>query len=175
MSRKVEFIPDGKRVFVSPQEVADAWLLRATGIPAQYAVGTAQHETDFTVNERDTEPSGFVSIGVFQLSQDECNEAGMPHADLLTLEDSCAVLAMIAGKRLSAILKAASLSAPVPDCWFYLALAHNEGLGACLKTLAAHGMNAAAWTARNPQLAQAAAYFNDCVTGGARWGEVALH
>lgn len=172
-SRKVEFVPDGKRILVTPQEVADAWRMRSS-IPAQYAVGTADHESSFTINERDTEPNGFVSIGIFQLSQDEANAAGFPAANLLTLEDSCAVMAKTAERRLANILSAANLTTPTPDCWFYLALCHNQGWGACHKTICAHGLDAAAWTARNPQLAQAARYFSDCVTGGASWSQVAL-
>jgi hypothetical protein len=175
MSRTVEFVPDGKRVLVTPQEVADAWRLRETIIPAQYACGTAQHESDYTLNERDTEPSGFVSIGIFQLSQDECDEARLPSANLYTLEDSCAVLSVIAERRLTQILTWSGLSAPTDDCWFYLALSHNQGPGAVQRTIARYGLDAAAWTSRNPQLANAATYFADCVTGGSRWGEVQLH
>ena len=174
MGRTVEFPPDGARIRVTPQEVADAWRLRSS-IPAQYIVGTADHETDFTINERDTEPNGYISIGIFQLSQDEAASIGLPNANLLTLEDSCDVMAKIADKRMALILSAANLTAPTPDCWFYLALCHNQGWGACHKTICAHGLDAAAWTARNPQLAQAARYFNDCMTGGARWSEVSLH
>lgn len=177
MSRTVAFPPSGTRHTATPSAVAHAWRARTAKIPAQYAVATAQHESDFTVNEVDTEPSGFVSKGIFQLSDEELHEAGLanPGGDLLTLEGAVDVLATIAGRRLDRILAAAKLDAPTPDVWFYLALAHNEGMGACLKTIAAHGLDAAAWTERNKgreSLAQAAKYFNDCITGGAKWSTV---
>jgi hypothetical protein len=174
MGRKEEFPPNGQRIRVTPQEVADAWRLRSP-IDPRYIIATADHESSFTVNEIDTEPNGFVSIGIFQLSQDEAVSAGLPNADLMTLEGSCDVMAKTAARRLANIMSAANLTAPTTDCWFYLALCHNQGWGACHKTICAHGLDAAAWTARNPQLAQAARYFSDCVTGGARWAEVALH
>lgn len=171
MSRTEAFPPDGKRRHVSPGDVAIAWRSHTSSIPAQYAVATAAHESAFTLNEVDTEESGFVSLGVFQLSREEARNAGMADADLLDLDVSCKVLASAAEKRLAAICAAAKVdpSAAPADAWFFLALAHNQGLGACLKTIAAHGLDAAGYTARNPQLAQACRYFNDCITGGEFW------
>jgi hypothetical protein len=57
------------------------------------------------------------------------------------------------------------------DTWAFLAIAHNEGLGAAEKTIMAHGLNWSAWKKRNPRLAAMAAYGDDCITGGDRWAE----
>ena len=73
-------------------------------VSAAYALGTAQHETNYALNEVDTEVSGFVSSGIFQLSEEEKGEAGLPSADLLTLEGATDVLAAIAEQRLTRIL-----------------------------------------------------------------------
>lgn len=173
MPRVVKFLPDGARVRVKPGILAAAWRARTSVIPAEYACGTAQHESSFTRNEVDVEETGFTSMGVFQLSLEEASQARRPDANLLTLADSVDVLAFVAEERLAAILKAAGLERPSLDTWAYLALAHNQGLGACLKTIREHGLDWSGYKARNPQLAAMAAYGDDCVSGGARWSEVA--
>jgi hypothetical protein len=175
MGRRVEFLPGGTRRRIEPAAVAAAWVRATTKIPPQYACGTAQHETDFTANEVDTEESGFVSKGIFQLSDEEAAEAGRPGADLLNLDQAAAVLAAVAQHRLAAIVVAAHLDGwtRLPnDVWAYLALAHNQGLGAALKTIRLHGLDWTSYKKRNSQLAAMAAYGDDCVSGGARWSEV---
>lgn len=190
MSRIIQFVPDGVRVRVSPGDVAMLWqrmalpALTVAGpltIPPQYACGTAQHETDYTINEVDTEPSGFVSKGIFQLSDEEAQEAGDPTANMLTLPGAISVLLPIAQKRVQKLVAAAQAvqgdslaNAMNGDLWAYLALAHNQGLGAALKTIGMHGLDWRAYKDRNPHLADMAAYGDDCISGGARWGEVQL-
>lgn len=170
MPPKVEFPPAGQRILASPANVAATWKATATRIPAQYALGTAQHESDYTLNEVDTEESGFVSRGIFQLSDEECAKVG---DDPLTLEGSCAILARISEQRLEAILKAIGLDPKTPmvrggQIWAYVALAHNEGLHACLKTLRLHGLSWDSYKARNPE-SRICAYGDDCISGGAMW------
>lgn len=187
MPRKVEYV-GGRRIDVSPVAVIAAWRAATSLIPAEYACGTAQHESDFCENEIDTEESGFVSKGIFQIADSEVIEARawldgqgrdasqLDGADLCTLEGATKVLAALAEKRLRAICEAAKIdfASPLPDVLFYLGIAHNEGLGAAIKSIGKHGLDAAAWTRRNadnPSLAQAARYFSDCMTGGSRWPE----
>lgn len=173
--RTVEFHPDGHRIRVSPGVLAATWRQHSERIPAQYAVGTAQHESDFSLNEVDTEPSGFRSLGLFQLSSEERLHSPRPMADLLTLEGSCAVLAYVAERRLDAIIRIAGFDpagALPADVWAYLALAHNQGLGACERTLNTHRLAWSAYKLRNPQLANLGAYGDDCISGGERWPEV---
>lgn len=161
--RREEFPPDDKRVQVSADDVRAAWAKYTTRIPVQFAVGTAEHESTFTINEVDTEPSGFVSKGIFQLSDDEARSAGMPDADLLSLDDSARVFARISEKRLDALISAAKLDpAALPaDVWAYLALAHNQGLGAALKTVKAYGLDWSAYKQRNPDLVASIGRYGD--------------
>jgi hypothetical protein len=66
-------------VLVKPADLCDAWLkMQSWGkFPAdyessvKYVVASAQHETNFALNERDTEADGFVSMGLFQISDEE--------------------------------------------------------------------------------------------------------
>jgi hypothetical protein len=166
MSRRVEYVPDGRPLIVAETELVSAWKRHSSVIPLHYVFGTAQHESAFAVNERDTEPSGFQSLGIFQLSLEEARDEGFPNADLLTLEDSCKVFASLCDYRLHTILRVAGLSAPIPDVWAYLALAHNQGLGACIKTIKLHDLDWSGYIQRNPTLTGIAAYGNDCITGG---------
>jgi hypothetical protein len=177
MNRTEEYLPDGKPIYATPTEVVACWRKYTTNIPAQYALGTADHESSFALNEIDTEPSGYVSMGIFQLGDEEMASTGFPlsrkaGSPVYTLEGSTRMMVRLCEHRLERISHAMNWSPPVPDLWFFLALAHNEGLGACLKTLAAHGMNAAAWIDRNPSLRHMAQYGMDCITGGKHWSEV---
>lgn len=172
MSRRVEFIPDGRRVTVSPREVVDAWRAATTRIPAQFALGTAQHESDFTINEVDTEPSGFVSKGIFQLSDEEARRTGHSGDELLTLAGSVAVFAKICEQYLDQIVQWADLGegALPPDVWPYIFIAHNQGGGACRKTIAEYGLDWAAYKERNhakhPEWSR---YGDDVISGGSKW------
>jgi hypothetical protein len=189
MSRTVEFPPNGKRVQVSPRDAAQVWRsyardqLTALGIltiPAQYAVATCQHESDFTLNEVDTEPSGYVSKGILQLSDEECIEVGMPFADLMTLDGSMDVMAILANRRVAKLCRAAvgagidSMSNALRgDLWAYLAFAHNEGTGEAIRSIVKYGLNWVSFVERNQaELPAMCLYGSDCITGGPRWVEV---
>lgn len=183
MSRIVQFVPDGARKRVAPADVAACWRLHSMLVPACYALGTAQHETDFTLNEKDVEPSGYTSYGLYQIGEDEMAQVGMPIAshDPYDLDIITIVMCDLAEARLKRICTAArfSLSAIPRDAFAYLSIAHNQGLGACLKTIAAHGLDWSAYKDRNLKEAQQAgdpeklkwwmdvfAYGDDCITGG---------
>jgi len=147
------------------------WRGHTSLIPAQYALGTAQHESNFTLNEVDTEVSGYVSKGIFQLADGEAAEVGFAGANLLELEDSTVVFAALCEKRLKVLVAAVALnmSALPRDIWAYLAMAHNEGLQAALGTLRQHGLDWAAYKARNPSLTSMAVYGDDAISGGEKW------
>lgn len=168
--RTVEFPPNGNRIRVPALTLVEEWRKHTSEIPAQYALGTAQHESDFTYNEVDTEPNGFVSKGIFQLSDEEARDAFAPNANLLDYHDACLVFARISEERLHRIILAAKLTAPLPPAvWAYLALAHNQGLHACEKSILTHGLNWEAYKARNPDIKGIAEYGDDCVSGGSKW------
>lgn len=173
MARTEVFVPDGHRIRVAPADIVAAWRRHAKRVPAKYALGTAQHESSFTLNEVDTEESGDVSKGVYQLSEGEAADAEFPEADLLGLEEATTVFCILCERRLDSIIKAARLeekNLPM-DVWAYLALAHNQGLHAAVKSIQMYGLNWPAYKQRNPQLAGMGRYGDDVISGGSRWTE----
>lgn len=166
-SRKEEFPPEGKRVLVTPIDVVSTWRLYSK-IPAAYAVATSAHESNFTINEIDTEPNGFISKGIFQISDEEVAQT-LQSADILTLHGACSVLSALAEVRLKHIMTAAKLTTATADCYAYLALAHNQGLHAALKTIQAHGLDWKKYKERNPNIKGIASYGDDCISGGPHW------
>lgn len=174
MHRRVEYLPDGVPLRASVAEVIAAWVLCTARIPPQYAVASAQHEANFAVNERDHEPPDehgnvYVSDGIYQLATTEAVWVKMAGANLFDLVEASRVFAALQEERLDTIMKAAGLTAPTADCWAFLALAHNEGIHAALKSIAAHGLDWAAWVARNPALDAMGRYGSDCITGGSHF------
>jgi hypothetical protein len=55
------------------------------------------------------------------------------------------------------------------DVWAYLALAHNQGLGAALKTIRTYGLDWDAYKKRNPTMTGIIEYGDDCISGGPAW------
>jgi hypothetical protein len=198
MPRSETFLPDGKRVYADPVEVARLWMKHCPSVPVPFILGTAQHESSFTVNEVDTEESGFVSKGIFQIADSEADATYHHGANLLDLEDSVIVMAALCNKKLLAILNAAKLviddsmteygygdatrtyrSPYPPSTWAYLFIAHNQGLTACLKTIAAHGLDWPGYKARNGSIVKPGfngpsigAYGDDVISGGVKWPAV---
>lgn len=177
MPRKVEYIPDGIPIRATVAEVIAAWPSKR--IPPQYAVGTASHEVNttragFAINERDEEEPDkhgnvYVSDGPFQISRSEAIWVGMPRANLFDLVEASRVFAKLQEERLGAIMRAARITAPVPDVWAYLGMSHNFGLSATMLTIHDHGLDWQKWCERNPTHTSAIAYFSDCITGGPHW------
>ena len=102
-----------------PKEIADS-----------YWIGTAKHEADppFTVNERDTEKSGFKTYGVFQVSEEEGARAGVPVEDLPTLEGCARAFVPTAVKNYNYLLPYAKTpEARARDIFAYMAVLHNVG------------------------------------------------
>lgn len=156
--RKQEYVPDGKRIVASPYDIVQKWL-RHSSIDPRYALGTGLHETGYILNEKDTEDSGYVSMGLYQIGSEEMTHVGMSKANPYDLDECTIVFAKLTDERYKAIQKAIhhewsenesnSLRA-------YLSLAHNQGLAACLKTIALHGMDWPGYKNRNKAEAQKA-------------------
>jgi hypothetical protein len=187
----------GVRATVTPRAVAKAWLRETRVIPPQFAVGTALHESSYTLNEIDLPTAGskdHTTGGIFQLDVatfvpiniGDAAAVGMPDKNIYDLADACAVFAALSERRLRRILDAADLWLadhqygpldhfnPPPDVWAYLALAHNQGLGACLKTIAAYGLDWADYKRRNPtvnisMVRNGRIYGDDAIGGGPDW------
>lgn len=189
--RKVEYIGNGgKPLSVAPADIV-ACVMRHTSLDPRYFLGTAQHETSFAANEVDTEDSGYVSSGLWQLGVEEATSVGMHDADLLDLEESTIVFCKVTEKRMSTIFQMvqASLAARWPTqsgLNAYLMIAHNQGLAACLKTIKLHGLDWAGYKMRNLQAAQmevdtatglgtASQRYKDAVIKLAWWKNVAAY
>lgn len=181
---------------VSGPEVIDAVMraqqkLQLANIDARYYVGTVFHEAGCT-NEVDTEvatgscPPGFVSVGAYQIGEEEAERYSFVLSDMLDLEKSTECMVRMAeDNRHYLRVQAFGLGSTAPDpdytdikgrVWkagtmrAYLAIAHNHGTGYAKKTIQAYGMDWAAYKLRNPQdNIVAHGYGEDCVTGGEHW------
>lgn len=160
MSRREEYLrPDGTwspsrrdAHRTAPAEVRAAVQAVDTPIPLGYFLGTAQHESNYAVNERDTEESGFQSWGIYQLSHEEAGDLGMAGADLLSLQQSTELMARLAEARRHALRACAHIKGEEPaDLYSYLAIAHNEGLHAAMQSIIHYGLDWAAYRHRNPK------------------------
>lgn len=167
MNRKVEFLPDGKRKLALPEDIVRVWKRHSDRDP-RFALGTSDHESSLTLNEKDTEPSGFVSMGIYQISEDEMRHVGMPEADPYDLEDCTIVFAKLTEEREVAICRALPPIRPTDSNYYeamtrrtvsmpaYLFIAHNQGLAACLKSIRTWGMNWESYKSRNEDEAKKA-------------------
>ena len=123
--------------------------------PWIYYLGTAQHETNLATNERDTEPNGFQSWGLYQISLAEAASVGLPGVDLLDPVQATQVMARLTHRRRDRLRLAAKLAvsdADPPDLWSYVAIAHNQGEAAAVKTIERFGMNWMEYKRRNRRL-----------------------
>lgn len=139
------------------------------GIPLQYFIGTAERENGFATNGRSIEAGGMVTDGLYQINSSEA-----PGVNLLDPVANTTAFVKLARRNLVTIRNAVPGEVKTPDVWAYLGLAHNQGLGAVRKTIAAHGCDWEAYKARNakhPEGPRWARYGDACITGGARWAE----
>lgn len=177
---------------VTGQQVLDAVTAAQqasglTSIDPKYFVGTCFHESGCT-NEWDTEiaspscPPGFVSVGAFQIGQEEAEHYGFQLADMLDLSKSAACMVKLAEFNRGRIRQAAKIqnSDPDPDytdssgkVWAggtvraYLAICHNHGVGYVTTTIQRYGLNWDAYKSRNPtDNIVSHSYGVDCITGG---------
>lgn len=168
----------------------------ATGlanIDPRYFVGTCFHEAGCS-NEWDTEvatasdPTGFQSVGAYQIGDEEARAYGFQLADMLDFTKATACMIKLAERNRTALRTYAGIAigAPDPDytdaagkLWTagtmraYLAIAHNHGLGYAQLTIRSYGMDWAAYQRRNPtDNIVVHLYGEDCVTGGPCWPRV---
>jgi hypothetical protein len=182
-------VPDRARaVLVSPATVAFLARSATKIIPDRYFVATATHESNFATNEVDTEEKGYVSKGLYQISDDEATSVGMRGANLLDPVMATIVFAKLQERRLTSIIgHLGATGVRYPDVWAFLAVGHNEGMGAwaakgkgVLVTLFNHGCiwgdpavpaaedDPKSYRQRNATRA-IVKYGDDCVTGGPAW------
>jgi hypothetical protein len=202
LSTRVEFVgdgeaADGERHRISAEEVATEWVKWTARIPARVAVAMASHETNLTLNERDTEQhddsSTVVTEGIFQLQRSEAVRALLPTADLMTLADSCQILAYLLEGYLDSIISVANDAYanglgkapldgdgnPIDDVWAFVAVTHNAGPGSATAGVGSRGTLPgiahlglswpSAWTQAHPSLTRQVAYGSDAITGGPDW------
>lgn len=174
-------------VRVTGQQVLDALAGTQTDIDPRYFVGTCFHEAGCS-NEWDSEiatassPSGFQSVGAYQIGDEEARRYGYALADMLDFNKATACMVKLANDNRTALRNYAKLAADAPDpdytdpsgvVWkggtmrAYLCLAHNHGCGFAQQTIARYGMDWAKYKERNPHdLVVAHDYGEDGVTGG---------
>ena len=155
---------------VSASDVAASWA-RTSDLPVSYALGTAAHESAMAINEDDVEPSGFQSRGIFQLSKEEAQSAGVGWDELLTLDGSVRCLAAISATRMKQIARAAGFDAsdPPSDALGYLAVGHNAGMKTALDSIRNYGMDWEVFKYRNRGTdwgQRIARYGDDCINSG---------
>lgn len=179
-------------------DIANAWVKQTAIIPPQFAEAVAFHETSYKLNERDTEATGKVTCGIFQLTQgipstptdsfydDDRVLAGFPDYSFYDLDQACRIFAVICERRLKRIqvavdkFNAAHGLAPVDwtqpplDTWSLLAVAHNAGTGVALKWIADVGLDWASCKRNHPtwnicQVRANGCYGDDAQTGTANY------
>lgn len=159
-------------------------------IDPRYFVATCFHEAGCT-NEWDTEiatdraPFGFVTVGAFQISQEEAEKYNRKLEDMLDLDKASDVFVRLAESNRAAIRSAAGIPerAPDPDymdadgiVWkggtirAYLAIAHNKGVGFVRSTIKNYGLDWNSYKKRNPtDRIVSNLYAEHCITGGPYW------
>lgn len=167
-----------------------------SSIDPRYFVGTCFHEAGCS-NEWDTEkatascPPGFVSVGAYQIGEEEAHRFGFQLADMLDFDKSSQCMVRLAEANLAQLRSYIAATPGKPHnedytdpsgkLWpqggvrAYLAIGHNHGMGYVKATIANYGLDWAAYKTRNPQdNIVSHGYGEDCVTGGPYWpgGEV---
>lgn len=125
MARKVQYrLADGSlssdrsdAITVSPDDIRAA--VSGSVVPSQYFVGTAKHETDFAINEVDTEPNGHVTYGLFQIDDGS--------GDWWTFQDAIQKFVAIAESNATWLADGTPLDQVRRDFWAFLAGVHNIG------------------------------------------------
>jgi hypothetical protein len=185
-------------VMVTGQQVLDAIELAKKNlgkldIDSRYFVGTVFHESG-CLNEWDTEvattssPHGFVSVGPYQIGDEEARTFNYRLSDMIDLGKASDCMLRLALRNLSSILGVCATAAglgkvntrdyvdPKGQTWVdggvraYLAIAHNHGNGYARATILNYGLDWARYKARNPHdHIVDHGYGEDCVTGGPKW------
>jgi hypothetical protein len=158
-------------VRVTHEQLLEAVHGIGTTIRDSYWSGTADHETNGALNERDTEISGFQTWGVYQVSRAEARAMRAPDANLLKLDGNTLVMIRLAERARIVLRMACNLIFPDDpdphDLPGYLAIAHNLGLfghGGALESVIQHGLDFGEYERRNPTLrVVASGYGRSCI------------
>jgi hypothetical protein len=162
-----------------------------SALPLRFVVSMAFHESGGDESEVDDYKSGKrqkaydseadgkeYTVGLFQCSHaDLAQVTGDGSGYVTRLQDPDLNTRVFCGameKNLSRIREASGVfDNDTPDLWAYLAISHNQGLGAALQSINAYGMNWAAYKQRNAGSttlpAHFAAYGDDAISGGQHW------
>lgn len=157
------------------------------GLSPLYYVATVAHEAGCS-NEVDTEiatpdsPAGFVSVGAYQIGQEEAQHHGYALIEMIDFEKATICMSQLSEERRMLIRGFAGLTNGTPDpaytdakgkVWpggqvrFYAAICHNQGEGAVARTIKRWGLDAAGYIKRNPTVRiVSSGYGLDCITGG---------
>lgn len=164
--------------------------LNMKNVDPRYYVGTCFHEAG-CLNEWDTEiatvraPTGFVTVGLFQISKEEAERFQFRLEDMLDITKATTVFVRLTESNRAAIRSAAGIPDRMPDpdytdpngvTWkggamrAYLAICHNKGIGFTRTTIKTYGLDWPAYKKRNPtDRIVSNNYGEDCVTGGPYW------
>jgi hypothetical protein len=135
-------------VKVSPEEVVAA-LRRAGSDPAaggvadKYYLCTAQRESGFETSAEVVEGNGTVSRGLYQI-----------RGGSLDLDENTRQMVILTESNRASIMQAAGARREPWDMGAYLSIAHNQGLGAALETIAEYGMDFLAYAERNAEISK---------------------
>jgi hypothetical protein len=182
-------------IMLAGQQVLDAVSaaqarLSLSTIDPRYYVGTCFHEAG-CLNEWDTEvatasnPTGFVSVGPYQIGDEEARRYGFKLEDMVILDKATECMVRMAednrrGLRTAAGFVGTTLDPDYVDAaghrWpgggmrAYLAIAHNKGMGFARSTIQKYRMDWPAYKGRNPHdNIVDHGYGDDCITGGRHW------
>lgn len=159
-------------------------------VDPRYYVGTCFHEAG-CLNEWDTEvatasyPPGYMSVGPYQIGDEEARRYGFKLEDMTDLDKSTMCMVRMAEDNRKELRVLAGLTGSTPDPdhidsnghrWpggimrAYLAIAHNKGLGFTKLTIQRYRMGWSAYKERNPHdNIVDHGYGDDCITGGPHW------
>lgn len=177
------------------QQVLDAVVgvqgrLGMASVDPRYYVGTCFHEAG-CLNEWDTEvatascPPGFVSVGPYQIGDEEARRYGFRLEDMIDLDKATTCMVRMAEDNRRGLRAATGLSDATPDPDYvdatgrrwpggvmraYLAIAHNKGMGFARLTIQRFGMDWASYKKRNTSdNIVDHGYGDDSITGGSWW------
>lgn len=206
-TRLEEYVRDGQpptqdrqaAMHCKPQDIVDTLTGLKTAankftIDTRYFVGTGYHETNYCINEWDTEiatansPQGFKSVGLYQIGEEEAKRFNYSLQDMLDYHKASACMFQLATSNLQVIFDIVTHSVAAAKAnnkdyidtngklWVdgglraYMAIMHNHGYGYVKTTIQNYGLDWARYKQRNPHdNIVAHGYGEDCVTGGTTW------
>lgn len=188
-------------IYVTSAQVLDSATLAMkarsqNNVDGRYYVGTVLHESG-CLNEWDTEiatpnsPTGFISVGAYQIGSEEASRFGYALEDMLVLDRASDCMVRLVDENLRIIQNAMTSSTasgrqssrdyadPTGKIWkdgglrAYLAICHNHGGGYVRTTIQNYGLDWARYKVRNPHdHIVDHGYGEDCVTGGPKYPKV---